>query len=72
MSTDVKDKGPVARVLDEGTTDSEMDSVLARNHSEVEGLLQEARDAKAQGRFAPLEPLHAFLRRARERFKAVR
>ena len=72
MSTNVKDKGPVARVLDEGTTDSEMDKLLAINHSEVEALLQEARDAKAQGKFAPLEPLHAFLRRARDRFKAAR
>jgi hypothetical protein len=72
MSANIKDKGPIAKVLDEGTADSEMDSVLARNHSEVEALLQEAPEAKAQGRFAPLEPLHAFLRRARERFKAVR
>jgi hypothetical protein len=71
MITNIKDKGPVTKVLYEGTTDSEMDKNLAQNHGKVEALLQEARDAKAQGRFAPLEPLHAFLRRARERFRAV-
>jgi hypothetical protein len=47
-----------------------MDALLAARHDEIEAKLDEARAAKARGEFAQLEPLHVFLRRARERFNA--
>ena len=64
----VKNMGPVTKVLDDDMTDAELEQTLAARHDEIEALLEEARKAKAGGRFAPLEPLHEFLRRARERF----
>ena len=72
MSTEVKKKPPIAEILDEDMTDAELDRVLAERHEEVEALLEEARIAKSEGRSAPLEPLHEFLRRARDRFNVVR
>lgn len=72
MNTNVKDKGPVAKLLDDVATDAELEQLLAERHDEIEALLEEARKAKAEGRAAPLEPLHEFLRRARERLKAKR
>jgi phage tail tape-measure protein len=72
MGTNVKDKGPVAKVLDESIGDAELDNLLDKRHDEIESLLEEARAAKARGKFGPLEPLHDFLRRARERFRARR
>ena len=72
MNTNVKNKPPIAEVLDEDMTDAEFDRVLAERHDEVEALLEEARKAKAEGRYAPLEPMHEFLWRARERFNATR
>jgi len=71
MNTNLKDKGLIAKILDADTTDLEMDRALVDGHDDVEALLEEARDAKAGGNFAPLEPLHDFLRRARERFKST-
>ncbi len=62
----------IADALDQGLSEPTMDRLLADRHDEVEALLDEARQAKASGAFAPLEPLHVFLRRARERFKADR
>jgi acyl-CoA reductase-like NAD-dependent aldehyde dehydrogenase len=72
MSTKAKDKGPIAKTLDEQLTDSALDQALADRHEDVEALLEEARKAKVEGRSAPLAPLHEFLRRARERLKAGR
>ena len=70
MST--KTNRPISTILDERLTDAELDRVLAERHDEVEALLEEARIAKAEGRYAPLEPLHEFLRRARERLSRTR
>ena len=58
--------------LGEAMTDAKLDRLLAERLEEVEALLEEARKEKAEGRCAPLEPLHEFLRRARERFNATR
>ena len=66
-----KELGAVATVLDENMSDAEMDRLLAERHDEVAAKLDEARAAKARGEFAPLEPLHVFLRRARERLKTA-
>jgi len=66
MSTNVKEEAPLAAALDDGAA-AELDSVLAGRRNDVERLLEEARIARAEGRHAPLEPLHDFLRRARER-----
>jgi hypothetical protein len=51
--------------LGENLPVSEMDTLLSNRHDEIEALLEEAREAKARGDVAPLEPLHVFLRRAR-------
>lgn len=67
-----KTTGTVEAVLDDNLSDAEMDRLLADRHAEIEAKLEEARAAKARGEFAPLEPLHVFLRRARERLKAAR
>ena len=72
MSTKVKNKSAIAELLDDVITDAELDRLLAERHDEIEVLLDEARRAKAEGRYAPLEPLHEFLRRARERLNATR
>jgi hypothetical protein len=66
MSTSVQ-KGPVAHALDDDAA-AELDGVLAERHADVQRLLDEAREARAAGRYGPLEPLHVFLRRARARF----
>lgn len=63
-----KDLGRVASALEDNLSDAELDRLLRERHDEVEALLEEAREAKARGDVAPLEPLHLFLRRARERF----
>lgn len=62
-----RDFGKVVSALGENLPDEEMETLLANRHDEIEALLDEARDAKARGDVAPLEPLHDFLRRARER-----
>jgi phage tail tape-measure protein len=64
-----KDLGKVASALDENISEEEMDRLLADRRDEIEALLEEAREAKRCGSIAPLEPLHAFLRRARERLR---
>jgi hypothetical protein len=74
MSTRALNKdylGTIATALDENISDEEMDRLLTDRHDEIETLLAEAREAKARGEFAPLEPLHVFLRRARERYEAT-
>lgn len=48
--------------LGENLPDAEMDTLLNSRHDEIEALLEEAREAKARGDVAPLEPLHVFLR----------
>jgi hypothetical protein len=73
MSTKTLDKtglGTIATVLAENISDAEMDRLLAERHDEIEGLLAEAREARARGEFAALDPLYVFLRRARERYEA--
>jgi hypothetical protein len=65
-------KIPLSEVLEAGVPDAELDRLLAERHDEVEVLLAEAREAQANGQYAPLEPLHEFLRRARERLSAAR
>lgn len=73
MSMNAKLKQELARVtaaLDENVSEAEMDRLLADRHDEIERLLDEARDAQRRGAVAPLEPLHLFLRRARERHRA--
>jgi len=65
-----RDFGKVASALGENLSDEEMDALLAARHDEIETLLEGARQAKARGETAALEPLHAFLRRARERFQS--
>ena len=72
MITRSKDKPSISRILGEHMTDAELDRMLSERHEEVEALLEEARIAKAEGRYASLEPLHEFLRRARERFEKTR
>jgi len=67
-----RDLGKVATALDENMSDAEMDRLLADRHDEIEELLEEARASISRGDVAPLEPLHMFLRRAHERFKANR
>lgn len=72
MSTNAKLRQDFARVtaaLDENVSDIEMDQLLAGRHDEIERLLDEAREAQLRGAVAPLEPLHIFLRRARERLQ---
>jgi hypothetical protein len=61
----------VEAALDEKISDGEMDKLLAERHEEVEALLREGREAKSRGAVAEIEPLHVFLRRARERLKAA-
>jgi hypothetical protein len=63
--------GTVETVLDENLSDAEIDRLLAERHDEIEAKLEEAYVAQARGASAPLEPLHVFLRRARERLKAA-
>ncbi len=70
MNANVKTKGPVARILDEGLSEAALDKRLDARHDEIEAMLREAREGRERGAFAALEPLHAFLRRARNRFKA--
>ena len=60
-----------AAIPDGNLSDAEMDRLLAGRHAEIEAKLDEARAAKARGDFGPLEPLHVFLRRARDRLKAT-
>ncbi len=60
--------GKVATALDENISGEEMDRLLAERHEEIEMLLEEARRDQERGDEAPLEPLHIFLRQARERF----
>ncbi len=64
-----KDLGKVTSALEENISEEEMDHLLADRSDEIETLLEEAREAKRQGSVAPLEPLHKFLRRARERLR---
>lgn len=64
-----RDFGKVASALGENVSDEEMEALLADRHDEIEALLDEAHRAKARGDVEPLEPLHAFLRRARERLQ---
>lgn len=64
-----QDFGKVVSALGENVSDEEMQTLLADRRDEIEGLLEEARQAKQRGDVTPLEPLHAFLRRARERFQ---
>ena len=59
-------------LLDEAVSDAEMERFLAANHDEVAAKLEEARVSIAQGKVSPLEPLHVFLTRMHERFKAAR
>lgn len=66
MSANVKEKRQLAATLDDDAV-GEADAVLDGRRPDVERLLLEAHEARGQGRHAPLEPLHAFLRRARER-----
>ncbi|HEY1632909.1 MAG TPA: hypothetical protein VGF56_16445 [Rhizomicrobium sp.] len=70
MNASAKIKPPVAKVLDDELSEAALDKRLAERRDEIEALLAEAREAKARGAFSPLEPLHAFLKRARARFKA--
>jgi phage tail tape-measure protein len=67
-----RELGKVASALDENISDAEMDQLLENRNDEIEALLEEARQAISRGEVAPLEPLHVFLRRARERYKADR
>jgi hypothetical protein len=67
-----RELGKVATALDENVSDAEMDRLLAERRDEIEALLDEARTSIARGEVAPLEPLHVFLRRARERFERDR
>ncbi len=61
---------PAAALLKETVSDAAMDQLMADHHDEIECLLDEARHGKEHGAFAPLEPLHVFLRRAREHFES--
>jgi hypothetical protein len=70
MTPIVRDKA-VAQALDSAPPD-ELDNVLRERREEVDALLEEAQFARSEGRFAPLEPLHDFLRRARARFRNAR
>jgi len=74
MSTNTlkRELGKVAAALDENISDEEMDLLLADRREEIEALLDEARRDEERGDEAPLEPLHVFLRRARERFSPSR
>jgi hypothetical protein len=65
-----KETGAVASVLDDNISDAAMNKLLADRHAEIESKLDEARTAKTLGDFGPIEPLHVFLRRARERLTA--
>jgi phage tail tape-measure protein len=70
MSTNAtlkRDLAKVASALKENISDEEMDQLLAGRRQEIEILLEEAREAKRRGAVTALEPLHGFLRRARER-----
>jgi hypothetical protein len=71
-ATTKKDLGRIAIALNENISEEEMDGLLTERHEEVAVLLEEARVAIAHGEVAPLEPLHTFLCRARERLKASR
>jgi phage tail tape-measure protein len=62
--------GKVALALDEKISDAEMDALLAERRQEIQALLEEARLDEERGNEAPLEPLHLFLRRARERLQS--
>lgn len=64
-----RDFSKVVSALGENVSDEEMQALLADSHDEIEVLLEEARQAESRGDVAPLEPLHVFLRRARERFQ---
>jgi hypothetical protein len=66
-----RDFGKVVSALGENVPDAEMDTLLKSRQDEIEILLEEARQAKARGEIAPLEPLHDFLRRARERLQRL-
>jgi hypothetical protein len=70
MNASVKSKGPVAKVLDEELSEAALDRRLSARRGEIDEMLRQAHEAKATGKSGPLEPLHAFLRRARKRFKA--
>ena len=54
----------------ETISEDEMDRRLEMQHDEVVAMLEEARAQRDQGKFAPLEPLAVFLKRARQRFAA--
>jgi hypothetical protein len=56
----------------EDADDAEMARYLTDNHNRIEAKLAEARASIARGEAAPLEPLHVFLQRARERFNTNR
>ncbi|HEX4079319.1 MAG TPA: hypothetical protein VHX61_10670 [Rhizomicrobium sp.] len=61
--------GRGATALDENISDEELDTLLVERRDEIEALLEQARLDEERGDEAPLEPLHVFLRRARERLK---
>lgn len=65
-------QGIVEEVLDDAISDKEMNHLLAEDHDEINALLQEAYDARALGKSAPLEPLHILLAEERARFHASR
>ena len=54
----------------ETISEEEMERRLEAQHDEVVAMLEEARAQRERGEFAPLEPLHVFLKEARENFEA--
>ena len=54
----------------ETISEEEMERRLEAQHDEVAAMLKEAEESIARGDVAALEPLHVFLKEARENFEA--
>jgi len=65
-------KPKLSLTADADVTEADMERYISENRAHINGLLKEAQDDIAAGRFAELEPLPVFLRKAREYAKNKR
>ena len=67
-----KPKRKVPLFPGDDVTEADMERYIRENRAHINGLLKEAQDDIAAGRFAPLEPLPVLLQEARKYHKSKR
>ncbi len=67
-----KPKRKLSAVPGDDVTEADMERYIRENRAHINGLLKEAQDDIAAGRFAELEPLPVLLREARKYAKSKR